>query len=354
MIKKLRLKNFQAHIDTELEFSDKVNAIIGSTDSGKSSIIRALNLVFTNRPSGVEFINFNHSDCEVELETEKHKVIRKKNNKSGKDSINQYILDSNVLGAVGVQVPEEIEKGLNISNLNIQYQMDAPFLLSDPPPEIARYFNKVINLNIIDESLRKAEAEKRNIASDLRVLNEQKTKTEEELKRFELLPKMEAEVEALTVQEINVLSDMQKLDTINSLLNSLEDLKKKAFPILNVENDILRLLEQEAITAINTRAYSVVMGIIEEFSREIRALRQRSGILSAEAEIIALEGLYVATLDNEQKRAQMEALLNDYFQYQKTLKTIDISAMEQAFFKELPAKCSPDVCPLLNEGKTNV
>ena len=41
MLKKLILKNFQSHSDSELEFDKGINVICGNSDSGKSSIIRS-------------------------------------------------------------------------------------------------------------------------------------------------------------------------------------------------------------------------------------------------------------------------------------------------------------------------
>lgn len=55
MIRSIHLQNLQSHKDTKLEFSDGVNVIVGSSDSGKSAILRGLGWVATNRPAGDEF-----------------------------------------------------------------------------------------------------------------------------------------------------------------------------------------------------------------------------------------------------------------------------------------------------------
>jgi exonuclease SbcC len=55
-IKKLSLRNFQSHRETDLEFSPGLNIIVGPSDQGKSAIIRALRWLFYNEPRGTGFI----------------------------------------------------------------------------------------------------------------------------------------------------------------------------------------------------------------------------------------------------------------------------------------------------------
>ena len=57
MINTLQIEGFQSHDSTEIELSKGVNVIIGSSDSGKSSIIRACKWAFQNRPQSDSFRN---------------------------------------------------------------------------------------------------------------------------------------------------------------------------------------------------------------------------------------------------------------------------------------------------------
>ena len=47
-ILKVEIKDFQSHKNTNIEFSEGFNCIIGRSDSGKSAILRALRLVICN------------------------------------------------------------------------------------------------------------------------------------------------------------------------------------------------------------------------------------------------------------------------------------------------------------------
>ena len=66
--KRLKIQNFQSHKKTILRLHSGMNAIIGDSDVGKSSIIRAATLVLANKPSGDSFqSNFTDKDTVVEI-----------------------------------------------------------------------------------------------------------------------------------------------------------------------------------------------------------------------------------------------------------------------------------------------
>ena len=56
MISRVCLQNFQSHEESELELSPGINVIVGSSNSGKSAIVRAMEGVRTNRPWGTSFV----------------------------------------------------------------------------------------------------------------------------------------------------------------------------------------------------------------------------------------------------------------------------------------------------------
>ena len=67
-IKQLRLKNFQSHEDTVLDFVPGLNVLLGNSDTGKSAIVRAIRWLFYNEPAGDEFLQRGKSLVEVEAE----------------------------------------------------------------------------------------------------------------------------------------------------------------------------------------------------------------------------------------------------------------------------------------------
>lgn len=52
MIKSIELKNIQSHENTRLDFDKGINVIVGSSNNGKSAILRGLYWARYNRPLG--------------------------------------------------------------------------------------------------------------------------------------------------------------------------------------------------------------------------------------------------------------------------------------------------------------
>lgn len=194
MISQLTIKNFQSHKNTELAFRSGVNCVIGPSDSGKSAILRALLWVATNRPSGESFRSNWGGDTRVEVRTsDRNSIVRIR----GKGS-NQYILDECILSGIGTDVPAEVVKVLNLSSVNIQHQLDAPFLLSETTGEVARQLNAIANLDIIDAATTNIAREVRRHTDDEKTHSLELFRITEEMKPYTDLPEQEellAEIE---------------------------------------------------------------------------------------------------------------------------------------------------------------
>ena len=154
MIKKVAIQNFQIHKQTELEFKEGMNVIAGSSDNGKSSIIRAIRWVLMNRPTGFAFHTHGAKDdtavCVVFEDNEC--VTRQK----GEKNSGGYHYRQNTFAALRTDVPPEIQRVLNLSDINIQSQHDPYFLLQDSPGEVAKKLNIVAGLGIIGDTIKKA------------------------------------------------------------------------------------------------------------------------------------------------------------------------------------------------------
>jgi len=164
MIKSVRLQNFQSHEDTYVEFQPGVNVIIGQSDSGKTAILRGLRWVIENKPSGDEYRSHWGGDTRVTLELYDGTVIIREKGKGGR---NAYTMNGVEYVAFGQDVPEDIKKVLNMSDVNRQGQMDAPYLLSETSGAIAQHFNKVANLDVIDHATSYINKKINSISADI-------------------------------------------------------------------------------------------------------------------------------------------------------------------------------------------
>ncbi len=177
MLQKLVIRNFQAHKKLEVDLDPHVTTIVGPSDTGKSSVIRALRWLVTNQPSGVEFIREGTSKTQVGLTVDDRLITRKR----GK-SENTYSLETEEFKAFGSGVPPEVVGLLNLGPLNFQQQHDSPFWFSETAGEVSRQLNRIINLDIIDstlanldQTLRKARMKVDDREEDLKAAKEQRS-----------------------------------------------------------------------------------------------------------------------------------------------------------------------------------
>jgi len=220
MITSIEIKNFLSHKDSRLELSPGVNVIVGATDSGKSVIIRALKWLITNRPRGESFRSNWGGDTEVKVSIGKYLVSR------GKKGQNNYysIIDSisfvpdkaleSVYKAIGTEVPEEIQKVLNLNSINLQSQFESHFLLSKSPGEVATHFNKVAHLNTIDIGLGNIQTGINKLNNELNNCDIEASDLLESLDEYKDLDKFEKAVEQVEKAEKFIISIAISIDVL--------------------------------------------------------------------------------------------------------------------------------------------
>lgn len=219
MLKALDLQDFQSHHDTRLEFCPGVNAIVGSSDCGKSAILRALRWVIENRGSAEAFKSYWGDSVAVTLEDDTCTVIRSRDKKE-----NQYSLNGETFKAFGTQVPEPIGKALGFQDVNLQAQMDAPFLLSATPGEVARYLNAVMGLDKIDDSLAAIAGTARELNRRARDKSEEQAGLEQQVKALawvdDCLQRM-AKLKATAVRQEETETQLQNIRTAVSNMQAV-------------------------------------------------------------------------------------------------------------------------------------
>jgi DNA repair exonuclease SbcCD ATPase subunit len=193
MIKSIRLENFQSHKNTTINFCDGVNAIVGLSDSGKTAILRALRWVVTNKPTGDAFQSYWGGDTSVTIILGDGTAITRKRTKSD----NLYVKDDKEYRAFGQDVPEDIRKAFDLNDINLQGQMDAPFLLSQSPGEVAQILNKVVNLDVIDKAISSIRKQKLKADGDLKSELTRVSQLEGDLEKFAYLDELETEISGL-------------------------------------------------------------------------------------------------------------------------------------------------------------
>ena len=218
MLTSLEINNFQSHKKSLLEFSTGMNVIVGRSDGGKSAIIRALRLVVENRPSGDAYRSNWGGDTSVTITTQEGDVItRKKTNTK-----NSYTLNSTEFVAFKQDVPVEIQKALQITDLNIQSQMDSPFLLSMSAGYAAAHFNKCGGLSIIDKSNVAIQRDISRIGKDVGYYTRESAELAVQLEEFSFIDACEASVARLEAMTVQFNETAGRMRTLRAQINACE------------------------------------------------------------------------------------------------------------------------------------
>jgi len=242
MIKSLELHNFQSHKQSSLEFDPGVNVIIGPSDSGKTAVIRALRWLVWNRPLGDAMRSTWGGSTHVRITTEEGIVTRLKNNTEQGYVLKIGDKDKSHFNADRTDVPKEISDILNLNEINLQQQLDSPFLLTDSSGEVAKHFNKVAHLDQIDSGLKNVQSWLNEIARTITSDEQREQQLTDELKEFKDLDKFEIEVEILERQQTSMITLINQKRSLNSLIEELGEIDQdieeqeeilKAEPLLN-------------------------------------------------------------------------------------------------------------------------
>lgn len=177
MIERARIRNFQAVGDLELELGP-VTTIVGDTDSGKSSMLRALVWALRNEAPS-EFVSWGKKECSVALELDGHSLERARNSKG-----NSYVLDGAEFSALRGGVPPEVEKVACVGEDSVQGQFDNVFWFSSTGGELARRLNAIVNLDIIDRAFEGLASRTRKAKAEADVLERQRRDAEARLASF--------------------------------------------------------------------------------------------------------------------------------------------------------------------------
>ena len=222
MIKAIRLQDFQSHKKSELMLTPGMNCVVGTSDSGKSAILRGLTWLRANRPSGVSIIRTGTDTAivEIEVETKRGEFLLTRARSKSK---NEYRCNDAEFVAVGKDVPEEVTLALGLQDINTQRQLDPPFLIFETPGRIAAIFNKFTKLDT-------AERLATRIAQNIRQKKQAITNKGEEIEKlgisieqYDWLESFKISVEIYEEVNVQLEKEEQKKEELLDLIEKLDN-----------------------------------------------------------------------------------------------------------------------------------
>ena len=251
MLNEIHIKGFQSHNDSCLTFDPGVNVIIGSSDSGKSSIIRAIKWLTTNRPQGDSFRNEFLEAKDVVSVTGSFDGIVIAREKS--KNINQYTLSVQEgertveipYKALRADVPQELQEMTKFKEVNIQSQHpdEQYFMLNLSAGQVAKKFNEVAGLEIMDRAMSKINSMVREVNSDLKHAEKELSDRKDKLDSLEWSVEALKEVEELAVREKKIQAAIFAFHTMEDVVFDLRGLDRELIQFNGVDN-VLEELNQ--------------------------------------------------------------------------------------------------------------
>jgi DNA repair ATPase RecN len=343
MIEGLELRNFQSHKNTEIVFTEGLNVIIGSSDSGKSSVLRAFGLVVKNKPSGEGMISHwvkedgkVKGEMEIGLVVDGKKVVRRRSSVK-----NEYELDGEIYKGMGSDVPRPVADLMNLDDVNIQEQHDSVFLLSDSAGEIAKKLNRVVNLDKMDIAISNIEKWRRRKVADKKLRQERLDGLEVQISELLWIGKAEEEINEY--ENLCGLFDdkREKKVKIQEVIDQLDVIDLDQFSWVDdaqVDLDELRKMNEKANDLVE-KTLQVRQVVDEIESIHIKDF-DFDGLLSMMEE---LQDLEKRKDDCKKKVFDIEGVLVDLRTCSRNIKKTENNIMydEDLFHREMP-----DICPL--------
>ena len=240
-LERLRLLNFQTHEDLKLVLDEHVTTIVGPSDVGKSSVLRALRWVMQNKPSGASFVRNGEDRCRVSLWLDGERILRVKGR-----GVNEVFVGREKLEAFGADLPESVVELCNVGAVNFQQQHDSPFWFCLTAGQVSRELNAVVNLDVIDRTLAGVAKVLRRTRAAAEVCEDRTREARSEFEGLNWVPEMTGAFAAVETSEESASLASAKVERTRGLLEEVELLKRQA-AIEVPDTSELELLRDESI-----------------------------------------------------------------------------------------------------------
>jgi len=357
MISNVTIKNFESWENVTFSLDKGVTVIVGMSDQGKSGIIRALTWNAQNRPLGNSFRNDFLKDKKESVSvavTYDENVIERKRNAT---NVNQYTInDQEPMVALRSDTPVEISNLTRMKKVNFQGQhpSDQYFLLADKPGEVAKKFNKVAGLEIMDKAIADISSQVRLVNSKISLCKEEIETREKQIQDFEWVEK--AKIHARKLKKINVSINEKRgqltyLDTVTIKIKQLEQELMGFGKIVDaqIDLDFLTALKDDLNTFTKQRDTLIYdSNVAIELNTRLNDMHSTTSASIALNELVRLHNHRAKTkrlYDNIQKLAQSL----DYKEKETKIVKMEFKKASEEFEKVRVTS----VCPTCGRGNKN-
>lgn len=292
LIRKITIKNFQAHKNLSLDLAE-FTAIVGPSSAGKSAILRALSWLFYGDWDAT-YPNDAEQETAIAIQLDNGTIwgrFRKgKRNwamcrKPGEKPLTYQDFGELVPGLLEEFNVRPIKLGTGKVNLNFSMQDDPIFMVHESKPAKAQWIGRLYGAHILNQMLRLMAKDKRSIEADKKAAEDEEGRLRAELTKYVGLEEQAAELDRASdlIKELAELNDCQA--QLTTILQDREAIKKGAH-FLDADTDGLKI----------------------DLARLSDLRAAQDAVLSVKREEWTLGQNHYANVDTTQLRADLEQL----------------------------------------------
>ena len=288
-ITQLELNNFQKHEHLLLDFTKGVNVIVGATDCGKSTVIRAIRWIFYPDQLRGEVVRKTGSKkTSVKVILDSGTIIERIKT----STVNSYKLtvkgEEKEYNATGGTLPSDIQDIIKFIPveidqtkiiLNIANQIAMPFLLDVSGTFRQKLFNKLTGNDILDQAMQGLNKDILQVGRDEKSVTQQVEELSSSLGNIKKQREIAENLSILfgkQVNEIKILND--KLATLtelqvslNKVNNQLFETKKSISLIKSIPEEIIKSIKLNIIKFDN---YLTIQKEINKVNNELKIVNK--------------------------------------------------------------------------------
>jgi len=206
---KIRLENIQAIADASLEV-EGFTAVVGRSNSGKSSIVRGMHAAITNKSPQILFRNGTKmSRIQIDDDAKDIHIEWKKG-----DKVNAYVLNGDEHTKVGSTAPPKIAEwgfkdvavGKESIEVQIARQHNYLFLINKSGSFVADFISKITKVDMLTGAMKDCEADARSCNESIKATDQEIETLATEISRFSELDNLGLQIEKLKEYQAEVKS----------------------------------------------------------------------------------------------------------------------------------------------------
>jgi exonuclease SbcC len=303
--------------------------------------------VITNKPTGDAYRSNWGGDTVVEITLKNGTVVKRtKGNSTNEYELQLKGVEALVFKAFGTEVPIEIKNALIFDSINIQEQLDAPYLFSETPGDVAKHFNKIAKLEKIDLSIQRVQSAINKLTQEINTSNSNIKVFKEALKDFDFIQEFENRLQILEskVSRQNEMHLQRKvLVELFKTLEQVEEAKLNWTEAIKNEELVDTLLSYITKNKSNRQALKQVKSIINSLNFTAEQQKDLQSIIDSEIIINKLLSLHKELKEVRKALTNFVNLTNSInslrSKQESMLKTLE--KWEEDYHRDFP-----DTCPL--------